>query len=454
MQLNVQVEKMSSIQRKLTIRVPATEVAHRFNSGLAEVQKSAKLKGFRPGQAPISIIKQHYGEDVRHQIYHSLIDESFQIAVREQKIRAVGRPQIETAAEHKHGEGEHDHGVREDQDLTYVATVEIMPEIQVKGYTGLSLKRPAADVTDEQVQKVVEGLRDSQAELVPASGGLAMADGSMGSRPARMGDHVDLSFDGGIVTESGTVEKRDGMKGTQVIELGSNSLIPGFEEQVVGMRNGDDKTFRIRFPKDYGEASIADKEAEFSVHVNEVKEKKMPELNDEFAKSAGYEGLADLKSKAREFLTREATENADRKVRSDLLSALIEKNPFDVPTSLVEAQTRALAQDWAQELKSQGVSEDAIQRAVTQEVEALRKRAESQVRASLLLESVAEQEKIDVPQSELEAEIQKVADSMKVEIAKLKEYYAKNPSRIDDLQFRVRQEKVVKFLLDSAKIKA
>jgi trigger factor len=138
MELQVTVEKPSSILRKLTIKVPASVVATRFNRGLAEVQKDAKLKGFRPGQAPMAIIKQYYGADVRHRVYHNLIDESFQKAVQENKLMAVGRPTIESP-DHKHGEGDHDHAINEDKDFTFTATVEILPEIEVKGYTGLAL---------------------------------------------------------------------------------------------------------------------------------------------------------------------------------------------------------------------------------------------------------------------------------------------------------------------------
>ena len=138
MEFNVQIEKPSSILRKLTIKVPASAVNARFQKGLAEVQRTANLKGFRPGQAPISMIKQFYGEDVRHRIYHALIDESFREAVVREKIPAIGNPQIESP-EHQHGKGEHDHAVTEDKDFTFTATVEVLPEIEVKGYTGIAL---------------------------------------------------------------------------------------------------------------------------------------------------------------------------------------------------------------------------------------------------------------------------------------------------------------------------
>jgi trigger factor len=452
MELNVQVETKSPILRKLTVRVPAKEVAARYNKGLAEVQRTASLKGFRPGQAPLSVIKQHYGEDVRHRLFHNLIDESYQHAIRTEKLKAVGNPKIETP-DHKTGAGEHDHTLAEDKDLTYTATIEVLPEIEIKNYTGVALTRGTVDVKDADVDGMVKQLLDSQSELVPATSGLADASGKMGSRPAKKGDFTDIQFDGGIVTPTG-VQKKDGMKGGRVVEIGSDSLIPGFEDNVIGMRAGESKTFRLKFPDDYFEKEIAGQEAEFSVTVNDVKEKKLPELNDEFAKNAGYESVADFRKKAKEHMLKEKTDEIDRKLRSDLIEHLIAKNSFDVPLALIESQTRALAQDWAQELKRQGLDEQMIQNAVMSEIENLRKRAEQQVRASLLLESVATQEKIEIKDEDLDSELKTMAASMGATEDKLRDFYSKNPARREDFVFRVRQERTLKFLLDKAKIKS
>jgi trigger factor len=452
MEFSVDVEKKSSILRQLTVKVPAKEVKNRFERGLVEVQKTAKLKGFRPGQAPIAIIKQFYGEDVRHRVFHNLIDESFENAVRDQKLWTVGSPKIDTP-DHQTGQGAHDHTLKEDQDLTYIATVEVMPEIEAKGYTGVSVNQEKVSITEEQIEKVVKNLADSQAQLVPVEGGLTLADGTQSSRPVQKGDFADTAFKGGMVTESG-VAFRDDMTGNQVLEIGSGTFIPGFEDQMIGMRRGETKTFRIQFPADYGHKEFASKDAEFTVTLNELKEKKLPTLDDEFAKQLGYEGLADLRTKAKEFITKNQTEESDRKVRSELLATIIEKNSFEVPVALVEGQTRALAQDWAQELKKQGFKDQMIQEAITAEIESLKKRAESQVRASLILESIAKQEKIAVSEEELNSEMQKIADASKVEMSQLLEFYAKNPGRRDDLEFRLRQERTFKFLLDKAKIKS
>lgn len=442
MELNIELEKPSSILRKLKIKVPASVVNSHFNKGLVEVQKTARLKGFRPGNAPISVIKQFYGEDVRHRVYHSLIDESFRKAVAEHQLKTIGSPKIESP-EHKTGEGEHDHGISENKDFSYVATVEVMPELHAKGFTGISLMKEKVSVSDEDVDKMVDNLRNSQAEFKPYEAGV---------RKLQKGDYADIAFSGGLVTEHG-IEEKPGMKGSRMLEVGSNSLIPGFEEEMIGMKSAETKTFRIKFPKDYHEKDFASKEAEFTVTVNEVKEKILPTLDDEFVKQMGYENVEDLRKKVREHLIQDRTDEVDRKLRSDLLQTLIDKNSFEVPQTLVDSQTRALVQDWVQELKRYGYDDATIQNNVMQELGSVKKKAENQVRASLILESIAEQEKIAISNDELEQEVERLAVNMKVESQKLRDYYSKDPSRKEDLLFRMRQERTVKHLLEKVKIK-
>ncbi len=452
MELNIKVEEPSKISRKLTIKVPAQIVAKRFERGLAEAQKTAKLKGFRPGQAPISVIRQYFGEDVRHRVFHSLIDESYREALRSKKILAIGAPQIETP-DHKTGEGEHDHTLKEDQELSFTATVEILPEVEVKGYTGLAVTKEPTEVTEDQISQVINGLLDSNAQLEPVAGGLVGADGKPSSRPAIKGDYVDMAFSGGLVTEKG-LKELPGMKGTRVVEIGSDSLIPGFEDNLIGMRAGETKTFKLKFPAEYHEKELAGQDSEFTATVNELKEKKLPTLDDEFAKTMGYEGVTDLKTKARTHLEQQKQEESDRKLRSDILQQVIEKNPFEVPAALIESQTRSLAQDWAQELKQQGIGDQVIQNAIGSEIANIRVRAENQVRASLLLDAIVKKEKLELPADALDAEIKRSAVTMQIEEQKLRDFYAKNPARQEDMEFKLKQESAVKFLLDKAKIKS
>ncbi len=443
--LQVQVEKVekkSNVLRQLKVRVPATVVTSRLEKGLREVQKTARIKGFRPGHVPLPVVKQFYGEDVRHQVFHSLIDESFQEAVRGEKLRAVGRPQIETP-DHKTGSGEHDHSIEEGKDLTYLATVEVMPEIEVKGYTGIALTREPSKVEKADVQKIVENFQNSQAQLIPVESD---------EYAAKKGDSVEMKFEGGVVVD-GKVEPRAGMNGSRLLEIGSDTLIPGFEDHLVGMKKGETKTFQIDFPADFYEKELAGKPASFTVDVQEIKQKQLPEVNDEFAKQMGYESLADLTQKIEEHLAQEKKQESDRKLRSDLLQALIEKNSFEVPASLVQAQARALAQDVSQNLKKQGADDQTVQEILMSEMANISKKAESQVKASLLVEAVAKAEGFEVSEADLNAEISKMAVGMKVEEEKVKDFYLTNPSRKEDLEYRIREERTLGWLLEKAKIK-
>jgi trigger factor len=450
MELNVTVEKTSNILRKLTIKVPASIVSKRFESGLVEAQKSAKLKGFRPGQAPISVIKQNYGDDVRHQVYHHLIEETFREAVKKHQLRAVGNPKIE-AADFKHGEGAHDHGIKEDQDFTYIATVEVMPELDLKSYTGIALTKPKVKITAEDVTKVIEGFRNAHAELVPVAGGLVLGDGNMSSPPVTKGQYADITFKGALVTSEG-LKPMDGMSGSKMLEVGGGELIPGFEDELVGMRKSETKTFRIKFPKDYHDKEMASKEAEFTVTINEVKDKKLPELNDDFAKQAGFETMAEFKVKAEEYLKADMADQADKTIRNDLIAKIIEKNPFDVPESLINAQMDLLVRDWAQELKSQGANDDAIRQVIMRDLASIRQRAESQVRASLILETIFDKEKLELKPDQVKDEIKKMAQHTKTPEDKLLEFYDRNPERYEEMAFRVRQENTIQYLLSQSKV--
>ncbi len=438
MEISVSVEKASNISRKLTIKVPANVVAERFEKGLREVAKTAKIKGFRPGMVPLPMVKKFYGDDVRHNVFHRLVDESYSEALRKEKIQAVGQPQINDQSEDDHA----GHKLDEAKDFTFTATVEVLPEIEAKGYTGLAVSRGNDTVTDADVQKTIDDMLNSQASLNPAPEG----------HTVKKGDFVDLEFKGGIVTDSG-LEEKAGMNGQRMIEVGSDQLIEGFEDNLVGMKKGETKTFKVPFPADYFEKELAGKMSEFTCTIHEIKLKELPKLDDELAKNVGFESVAELKTKAKEQLTTERKSETERKLRSDLLAQLIEKNAFDIPASLVQGQTRSLAQDVASNLKNQGFNDQMIQDALMNEMGNLKTRAENQVRASLILEAIAKKEKIEVGAKEIDAEISKMATNMKVEEAKVREFYHSNPRRRDDLEFRLREETTMQFLLDKAKIK-
>lgn len=446
MQYTVTIERPTKTQAALKVRVPAAMVSERFKAKLVETQKVAKLKGFRPGHVPMAMVQQVYGRELKDQVFHNLVEDSYTWAVREKQLRAVGKPVID-APQHHH------HEVNENEDIEYTATVDVMPEFEVKGYHGVSLVRKEIAVTPEEVTQVIGTVLDDRSELISVAQ-IAGADGQTTSiRGAKTGDYLDLSFDGKLVTANG-LEARDGMKGERLTQLGSGEFLKDFEDNLVGLRGGESKTFRVRFPENYGGPDLSGQEAEFTVTLRDLKEKNLPELSEELAKELGYESVEDFRTKAHAHLLKSKTQEEDRNVRNELLKALIERNPFDLPENLVRAQARSLAQDFAANLKERGFQESLIQDAVKSEEKALLERAETQVRSGLILEAVARAEKLDVTAEDLNAEIAKMADENRVTVAEVREYLAKDAQRFDGFRFHLMEEKTIQFLLKEAKIRA
>lgn len=456
--ISVKVEKSSEIVRKLTVKVPAALVTAALEQGFEEVRRGVTVKGFRKGTAPIGLVKQQYGDDVRHRAFHKIIEDAYEDALQQEKIQAIGSPKIETP-DHKTGEGEHDHGISEGKDLTFTATIEVLPKITIKGYDKLSLVRSAVEVKDEDVTKAIEGFRESLAQFVPAESGLAMADGSPMSRPAEKKDYLDIDFAGEVslkADESGAPEyiEYPGMKGSRTVEIGSGDLIPGFEDELIGMRKGETKTFSVNFPEEYGDEVLKAKPARFTVTVKEIKTKKLPELNDDFAKTAGFESLELLQKKAREQLLKERTLEADKDLRSQIFKQLIEKNEFECPQGLIRVQSQNLAEDIAGNLKQQGYDEKSITELLRNDWQNLVKQAESQVRSSLILDSIAEQEKIEVTAEELEKEISTRATLLHVDEKRYRDYLTEKPAAKRELEYRLREERVISLILNASKVKA
>ncbi len=389
------------------------------------------------------MVKQFYAADVKQKALQTLISESYSEAVRQHPLRIVGDPQIEGVPHgHDHEEGhEHHHiHIHEGEALSFAATVEIVPEIEPKEYKGLSLQKVSGDVTDEDVAGVRKSLLDRKAELTPVD------------RAAAIGDQVDFKYEGRVKTENGWELSPD-LSGDRSAELGSGQLLPEFEKGIVGVKAGGTKTFTMTYAKDYREQNLAGKEAEYTVDVREVKEKRLPEWNEEYAKEFGYESIADFEKKARERLAKTKREEAENTLRNGMITKLIEKNPFEVPQALVYSQIRALADDYSNELKRYGFNEQMIQSAVVSQLEDFRKRAETQVRAGILLDAIAKKEKIEPKAADYEAELARMAGNFGVEVKVLQDRFESSPREKANFEFRVREEMTIRLILDSAKIK-
>lgn len=441
METQIKLEEISAIQKKFIVTIPAEKVTKTVEKKYIEAQRTANIKGFRPGKVPLNMVKQYYGEDVRNRALNALINETYSEAVKKHPMRIVGDPQIE-GVEHDHGDGQaHNHlHLNEGEPVTYVAIVEIVPEVEPKDYKGLTIEKISAEVNADDIEGVRKNLLERKAEITPVT------------RGAKMGDFVDFKYEGKLKTAEGYTPDAN-LNGNRQAELGSGQLIPDFELNMVGMKAGDTKTFKMSYPKDFKDQNLAGKDAEYEVTVHEVKEKKLPAWSDEFAKEFGYESNADFETKTKEGLGKQKVEDADTHLRNSMIEKLIEKNNFEVPQALVYSQIRALADDYTQELKRYGFNDQMAQQAVMSQLSDFKKRAETQVRAGILLDAIAKKEKVEPKEADIEAEVKKMAAAYGVEPQMLKDRFEQNPRDKQNFEYRVREELTIQLILNAAKIK-
>jgi trigger factor len=442
METQIKLENVSAIQKKFVVTIPAAKVAKAMEKKFVEAQKTAKIKGFRPGKVPLNMVKQYYAEDVKSRALNALISETYSEALKQHPLRIVGEPQIE-GMPHKHEGSNEEHTqlhLNDGEALSYVAIVEVVPEIDPKDYKGLSLEKPSSEVTKEDLEGIQKNLLDRKAEITPVT------------RAAKTGDFVDIKYEGKLKTDNG-MEAQPNLSGDRYAEIGSGQLLPDFEKNLTGMKAGESKTFKMSYAKDYTDANLAGKDAEYIVDVREVKEKKLPEFTEEFAKEFGYDSMADFETKSKATLVKNKAEESDNLLRNAMIEGLIAKNTFEVPQALVYSQMRSLADDYGNELKRYGFNEQMIQQAVVSQLQDFKKRAETQVRAGILLDAISKKEKIEPKPADIEAEMKKMAENFGVEVKMLQDRFDQNPRDQSNFEYRVREELTIQMILAAAKIK-
>jgi len=436
------VTPQSATEATLSVVVPKLLVSKRLEERYESLRKSANIKGFRVGHAPIAMIKKLYSTDVKQRLLNDLIDSSIQEAALEKKLRIIGNPQILTIGEMTETAGT-SQPIDDSKDFKYTAKVELIPEISVSNYKGLKFTKENSEPTQADCDQLLNKILEERSELIPHPSGNDAA--------ASKGEFIDLEFKGGLVTETG-VEHQENMKGSRFFELGSNAFIPGFEDQVIGMKIGAEKTFRINFPETYKETSLASKEAEFTVKVLDRKVVKLPELTDEIAKTLGAESVEGLKTLIKNTLTQSKAEEGRKALRKDLLAAIIAANKFEIPKSLIYSQMRMLTKEFANSLTKQGYPEALVKSTVESETPNLLKRAEEQVKASLCLEAVSRQESIKVEENDVREELERMSKEQGHTIEELRNFFFKDQRSSADFLYRALEEKTIRYLLSESKI--
>ncbi len=423
--MNVKVEEVSSIKKKLIFEVAAEQVDKEIQKAFRKIGKTAKVKGFRPGKVPQSVLEKYYGGQMEQDVLRQLINDTYFKALAEQQIPAVGEPNIVDSS-----------GVIKGEAFTYEAEVEIKPDVNAKDYTGLSLQKEEFVMPEGLVAERLEELLQSRAQLEPTT-----------RKKAREGDTVVIDYAGrvdGELFEGGQGEDFS-------LELGSSTFIPGFEDQVAGMKREEERVIEVTFPEDYGQKDLAGQLAQFTVNLKEIKEKTAPKANDDFAKEFGLDTLADLKKELEEGHRRQETGRVDNDLRERLVQEIIERNPIEVPESMVEKQLQYMYQNIVNRMQSQGMSPEMLGMGWETFQPQYRETAISQVQGSLLLEAIADQEKLEVEDAEIDGKLEEIAAMANAPLDAVKKHYAGSESK-SGLVAQIKEEKAISFLLEKANV--
>ena len=417
----------SVVTLKLTID------AQSFDKACKDAYNKNKTKfnvqGFRKGKAPMSIVEKFYGEGVFFEdAVSTLFPDAFEAAVEEHDLDTVARPEIDVE---EIGKG---------KNLVIIADVAVKPEITLGEYKNLTVEKPDSEVTDEEVEKEIEAMREQNARFVTVE-----------DREVKEKDMLLIDFNGkvdGVEFEGGQAENYS-------IIVGSNTFIPGFEEQLVGMKLNEEKDLSVKFPEEYHAENLAGKDAVFTVKVNEIKEKELPELDDEFAKDVSeFDTLEDLKADAKAKLQKTKDEYADRELENKLVKMAAENATVEIPEAMIDSQVENMVYDFEYQLKYQGLDLENYLKFTNMSIEGLKEQmrpdAKSRVLNSLVIEAISKSENIDSTEEDLEQELAKMAESYKMEVDKLKSTL--RPSDMDYIKDTVVARKTVEFIKGNANL--
>ena len=379
------------LTREVEIEIPADEVSRSFRSVVKRFQKQARIPGFRAGKVPESLIRSRFADGIRQEVVESVLPQHFRTAIDQKNLKPVSQPQVT------------DLQLEDGQPLKFKAVFEILPEFAVEGYQDVKVPKPDAALTDAEFDAEIARIRDSRSTMEPVTE----------DRPLARGDWAQISFKGDVksegdeqTTEQPAAQPIEGQD--VVVEIGGSNTLPAFNDALTGSKPGQELKFEVSYPGDFGERRLAGKSVAYDVEVKGIKRKVEPELNDEFAKELGdYEGIEDFKTKLREHLERDKQRRVLAETKDKLVDALVAHFQFPVPESMVQNQIDTRLDRGLRALAAQGMrTEDMRKLDFARLREGQHPAAEAEVKALLILDKIADAEKVEVSDEDLEHELE------------------------------------------------
>jgi trigger factor len=416
---------LEGCKHEIEISVPVDEIARETDRVVANIQQKVKLPGFRPGKVPINLIRTKFAKEVREDVIENLLPKYFQKKVQEEDLQVVGRPSVKDV-EFKEGEP-----------LRFKAEFEVAPTIELKEYRGVTVHYSEPELTEEDIAKRLEEIRDQKAQFV-----------NIDPRPAADGDYAVVSLDSLAGLEKPI--HQDDMQ----LHVGDPETVAAFTDAVRGMSPDEEKEFEVAYPEDYGQKNLAGKTVRFRMKLKMIRTKELPELNDEFARDLGdYQTLDDFREAVRRAIFQEREFLAQQKAKEELIDTLIKEHDFPVPEAYIERQIESQLTEQFKDLADRGIDPAKLQIDWTKLKEAQRPKAIHDVKGSLLIDKVAERESISATNDEVDHEVQRIAKHEREPVAAMRKKLQKD-GVLGRIAYRIRSEKTLNFLFEHARKEA
>lgn len=427
--MSIKIEKTENANElKLSFEVEAEKFDEAIKTVYKKSAKYINIPGFRKGKAPMAIVEKHYGPEIFYEdAFNEIVPEIYEKELKENNIEAVSKPNLDVE---QIGKG---------QNLKFTAVVQIKPEVKLGKYKGIELKKVEYNVSDEDIEKELNSMAERNARMV-----------SVDDRAVENGDITVIDFEGtvdGVKFDGGTAEGHE-------LEIGSGSFIPGFEDQVIGMKIDEEKDVKVKFPDDYFSEELKGKDAIFKVKLHEIKKKELPAIDDEFAKDTSeFETLAELKNSIKEKLEETNKSKAKYETEEAAIKAVCDDTKIDIPSGMIDTELDNMVKDIETRLSYQGMNMDMYLSMIGKTMDEFRKEGEEQaieaVKTRLVLEKLIKDEKIEADKKQIEEKLEEMAKVY----GRKKEELEKNEAFMEYLTKQVEQETAIEFLVSNAKIK-
>lgn len=431
-EMNVVIEEAGTCRKKLKIEWPAERVDQDYQATLAQYAKLAKIKGFRPGKAPVKIVEKQYSKDILGDVKDRLIPEGYQAAIKEHGLNVVQVLDLEEPT------------VAANQPMIFSITVEVAPEFDLPEYKDIKLTRESVEPADEQVDEAIANIAEQFASFDEVEG-----------RPVQKGDLVQIDYEGicegtpidDVAEETKGLGKREDFW----VRADENAFLPEFEDGLVGLSIGEKRDIQVDFADDFGAKPLAGKKATYFVTVKGIRERKVPDLDESFYQRLGVKDEAELRDRIREDLEQSASQRETQRLRNDVIDALIKDLDIDLPQTAVSRETQQIIQSVIRDNSQRGVSESKLMEQKDEILSMANRNAESRVKAQFVLDRVAEKENIAVSKHQFEEHLNRLAAGYGMKPKALREEL-KRRDALDEVEAELRRSQTVDFLLEQADI--